>query len=81
MSSPQRKKVLFKDFVRENESRFAGKYPFLTAKQIQVKLRHSWKRLCQEGNKQKANDLTGKSDNTISGQYRSSGDWKESMII
>lgn len=46
---PSRKKgILFKDFVRENESKFVAKYSFLTAQQINAKLKQSWKKVCRE---------------------------------
>lgn len=48
MASPRRKKVLFKEFVREHESKFTGKYPFLTTQQINAKLKQSWKKACKE---------------------------------
>jgi len=48
MTSPHRKKILFKDFARENESKFAGKYPFLTAQQINAKLKQCWKKACKD---------------------------------
>jgi hypothetical protein len=48
-SSP--KKVLFKEFACERRSKFSEKYPFLTDQQIQAKLKHSWKKTCQENKK------------------------------
>lgn len=58
MRASRKKTVSLKEFVRENESKFSGRYPFLTAKQITAKLKQCWK---MQSRKEKDKNIMDKS--------------------